>query len=365
MNVWYGRMSECRRASDRLAGAGRARSQTGRAAAAMHAFIAVLTSVSAHAEHHSALDVAGPRAEAIERLWWLFTSITVVVYALVMIALLVAIFRARRNATPAMVHGDGGSDRRAGIVIVIASIVTVVTLIGLTAADFVTERRLTSRLEAPLRINVTAHQWWWELEYDDPLPANRFRVANELHIPTGRAVQLVLRSSDVIHSFWVPSLAGKKDLVPGHETNEILWAENEGRYEGQCAEFCGYQHAKMGFVVYAESLERFSAWQTAQRASARTPTSDAERHGQQVFLSSSCSLCHTIQGTQAHAGNGPDLTHIAARSTIAAAALPMNAGTLAAWISDPQRLKPGANMPATVLNPRDLGALVAYLMILE
>ena len=173
---------------------------------------------------------------------------------------------------------------------------------------------------------VYGNQWWWEVDYLSDDPARRFVTANELHLPVGRPVHLLLRSRDVVHSFWVPSLSGKVDLFPGR-TNE-LWLKPEaaGVYRGQCAEFCGMQHAKMGLVVVAESPREFAAWAARQRQPARPPRSPVERRGQQVFLSHACAVCHTVAGTPARGTVGPDLTHLGSRLTLAAAVLPNTRG---------------------------------------
>jgi cytochrome c oxidase subunit II len=172
---------------------------------------------------------------------------------------------------------------------------------------------------------------------------------------------LQMTSTDVIHSFWVPNLNGKRDLLPGYTTRLALIAAQAGAYVGECAEFCGFQHAHMSIDIAAKSPQEFARWLEAQRSAAVEPSSDTQRHGRDVFLSNSCRLCHTIQGTEANARLGPDLTHLASRARIAAGARPNDAANLAAWIADPQGVKPGTRMPATPLSGTDLNALVAYL----
>jgi cytochrome c oxidase subunit 2 len=214
-------------------------------------------------------------------------------------------------------------------------------------------------------INVTAYQWWWQATYEDHEPARIFHTANELHVPVGRPVLVRLRSNDVIHSFWVPNLHGKRDLIPGRELFITFRADKPGVYRGQCAEFCGHQHARMAFLVVAEEPESYERWAEAQRQSAREPRSETEKRGQEVFMSSPCMMCHTIQGTPAQGRVAPDLTHIASRRTLAAGTLPNTRGNLASWIVDPHASKPGVNMPAIALRPDDLHALLAYLGSLE
>jgi cytochrome c oxidase subunit II len=214
-------------------------------------------------------------------------------------------------------------------------------------------------------IQVTAHQWWWEIVYDDNEPSRVFRTANEIHVPVGRPVVLKLKSDDVIHSFWVPNLHGKKDLVPGHEWTLTFRADEPGVYRGQCAEFCGHQHAKMAFFVVAQEPAEYEKWAEAQRQPAKEPSNDAQKRGQEVFLSSPCIMCHTIEGTLAQARMAPDLTHLASRSTIAAGALPNTRGNLGGWVLDPHSSKPGVAMPPTALSAADLQALLAYLESLQ
>jgi cytochrome c oxidase subunit II len=174
-------------------------------------------------------------------------------------------------------------------------------------------------------------------------------------------VLLRLTSHDVIHSFWVPNLQGKRDLIPGHETSLWLQADHPGVFRGQCAEFCGHQHAHMAFLVIAEPPDQFAAWLEQQRRPAVPPTDAASKRGQEVFLSGACVLCHAIQGTAALADVAPDLTHVAGRRTIAAGTLPNSRGHLAGWIVDPQQIKPGNKMPPNNLGGQDLQALLAYL----
>jgi cytochrome c oxidase subunit II len=217
----------------------------------------------------------------------------------------------------------------------------------------------------PLRIDVVGHQWWWEVKYDDPDPQNIVNTANEIHVPVGRPVLLKMRSTDVIHSFWAPNLAGKKDLIPGHETTTWFRADSAGVYRGQCAEFCGHQHAKMAFYIVAEPRLEFEKWLGQQREPAKTPTDSLTQTGERVFLSGPCAMCHAIAGTGAGGTVGPDLTHLASRRTIAAGTLPLTTGNLAGWILDPQSIKPGAKMPPNQIDPQSLQALLAYLGTLK
>jgi cytochrome c oxidase subunit 2 len=218
----------------------------------------------------------------------------------------------------------------------------------------------------PLRIDVTGHQWWWEVEYPDNAdPQNIVTTANEIHVPVGRPVLIKMSSDDVIHSFWAPNLDGKKDLIPGHETRTWFRADTAGVYRGQCAEFCGHQHAKMAFFIVAEPKLEFEHWLEGQKGQASKPTDTLAQAGERVFLSGTCAMCHAIAGTGAGSKVGPDLTHLASRRTIAAGTLPNNTGNLAGWILDPQSIKPGAKMPPNQLDPQSLQALLAYLGTLK
>jgi cytochrome c oxidase subunit 2 len=249
--------------------------------------------------------------------------------------------------------------------IAIAVSVSGVVLVALAVTDYFANRALNQVPDDAVRVQVTAHQWWWDVEDLDANASQRVRTANEIIVPVGRPVMLELHSGDVIHSFWVPSLQGKKDLLPGYTTSLALLAARAGDYTGECAEFCGFQHAHMSIDVRARSAQEFDQWRAAQLAEAAAPPDELTRRGRDVFLTSSCGLCHAIQGTDAAARLGPDLTHVASRKRIAAGALPNNPSALAAWISDPQSIKPGTRMPATELAAADLSALAGYLASLR
>jgi cytochrome c oxidase subunit 2 len=212
-----------------------------------------------------------------------------------------------------------------------------------------------------LRIHVTGVQWWWRVFY----PEEQVTTANEIHIPTNRPVELLLDTNDVIHSFWVPRLHGKVDMIPGKTNTLVLQADTPGEYVGECAEFCGTQHARMHLRVIAQSPEEFDAWLQAQSQPAPSPPEGILREGQQIFLGSACVYCHAIRGTNASGVIGPDLTHLASRRTLAAGTVPNTRGYLMGWIADPHGIKPGNRMPPTYLDADDLDALVTYLESLE
>jgi cytochrome c oxidase subunit II len=319
-----------------------------------------------------ALDVAGEEARQIAELWWVFFFVALVVYALVLLFLGGAIWRGLRRGTaaipppPTVTEPHEPGERRLIRIVAVAVGATIVTLFTLLLVDFSTHRALRPpQTGDALTIKVTGRQWWWEIEYQDRTPSNIISTANELHLPLGRPVQLILNSADVIHSFWLPSLAGKRDLIPGKGASLWLRPERTGVFRGQCAEFCGYQHAHMGLLAVVESPEDFARWQEAQRKPAPEPGTENRRRGRDVFMTSSCVLCHTISGTPAGSRVGPTLTHFSSRQMIAANAFPNNRGYLAGWILDPQALKPGARMPQNQISSDDLQALLDYLESLQ
>jgi cytochrome c oxidase subunit 2 len=317
---------------------------------------------------HDVLLSGGVQADRVIDLWRLLLWVCSGVFGLVLVGLAWALWRApsvRNGSRP--LHPDGPA--RARLLhwrIALATLVSTLLLVGLTAASIATGRALAGlSLDGALHVEVTAHQWWWELRYEDDPPGALFSTANELHVPVGRPVLLRLRSDDVIHSLWVPSLGGKRDLVPGHEVTFTFRADRPGVYLGRCAEFCGLQHAAMSLQVVAHAPAEFDAWIARQREPARAPTTAQRERGRTVFSGASCAMCHSITGTDAGGRRAPDLTHVASRRTIAAGALPMGEESLAHWITDPQSVKPGTNMPPTVLTAEDLQALVAYLGSLQ
>jgi cytochrome c oxidase subunit 2 len=315
----------------------------------------------------SALDPAGPQAAHIDTLWRVGLWISVAVYAAVMLALAIAALHRRRRPAVPTVEPLPAEERAARRWVSVAVGATVALLLAFLVADLVTSRALVA-LEGPtemLTIRVTGMQWWWRVEYRDTVPNRTVLTANEIHIPVGRPVMIETETGDVIHSFWVPNLHGKRDLVPGLRNRLFLRADRPGVYRGECAEFCGMQHAKMAFDVVAEPEARFRAWYAAQRTEAPPPADTLQARGQQVFLSKPCAVCHAIRGTPAGGRVAPDLTHLASRRTLAAGTLPNTRGHLAGWIIDPQSLKPGTRMPANEMNPEDLKALLAYLESLK
>jgi cytochrome c oxidase subunit 2 len=315
-----------------------------------------------------ALRPAGVQAGHIGSLWNLSLALCALVFLLVLGACLYALWRAPRAeaSTAPDLSSLAGPEPRAWRAIKWATAAATAGLLALLAADVFTSRALARMpLRDAVNIELVGHQWWWEARYRDADPAREFSTANELHIPVGRPVLLTLRSTDVIHTLWVPNLHGKKDMIPGRTATLQLRADRAGIYRGQCAEFCGLEHAMMALWVEAEPDARYEAWAARQRQAAAQPADALARRGREVFLGRSCAACHTVGGTAAKGRLGPDLTHLASRRTIAAGMFPNNGAHLAGWIADPQALKPGANMPATALAADELQALLAYLGSLQ
>ena len=303
----------------------------------------------------SALAPAGDQARAIEGIWHLMLWICGPVYLLVLAGLAFAMLRGRGSGHA--VASERGIERGLlGWVVVTAGLLTV-----LTAASFAVDRRLHATPANPLKIRITAKQWWWQIDYLDPDPSRRLTTANELRLPVDRPAEIQLRSADVIHSLWIPALAGKEDLVPGRENRITMTPREVGDFRGQCAEFCGLQHAHMALDVRVVAPAEFEQWRSAQLAPAAPPASATARHGEQLFTTTACAMCHRVRGTTAGGVTGPELTHLASRRSLAAGTLPMDRASLAAWLADPQAHKPGVNMPAVPMTAADRAALVDYL----
>jgi cytochrome c oxidase subunit 2 len=310
--------------------------------------------------YQDALTPAGPYAQSIAHIWWVFLAICTVVWVLVMIGLLIAVRRGRRRVEPDPVAE--GAPR----LMTIAIGTTTIVLLAMLVVSIAAGRAISPVGQRVAReILVTGHQWWWDIQYLDARPDRIAQTANELHLAAGERVRVILASSDVIHSFWIPNLHGKRDLIPGQKSILTIQADKPGIYRAQCAEFCGLQHAKMAFIVIVEPKEEFNRWLVTMRAPAPHPKNAAQQRGQQVFLTTTCVMCHAIKGTSAGARTGPDLTHVGSRRTLGAAVIPNSRGNLAGWISDAGSVKPGVLMPPNAFDPDDLHALVAYLESLK
>lgn len=331
-------------------------------------FTSACSTVSiAPSSNPSALDPHGPAAARLASLWWVMLAFGTVIFVLVLGLLAAAYFRNRRatrDTLPDSSNGDTGRAwlLRGGIVMpaVVLAIVFGYTIYTLAAVE-------NPQTQAALNIKITARRWWWEVQY----PGQNITTANEIHIPTGEPVQFQLDSIDVIHSFWVPELHGKMDVIPTHTNFITLQADQPGVYRGECAEFCGDQHALMGFMIVAQNKDDFNHWLAAQQQPATAPSDPLAKQGQQVFISAGCVYCHTIQGmhnksiVQSSTNLGPDLTHLESRSTIVGASLTNNTNNLAGWVLDSQHIKPGSDMPTMTLNPQDVQTLLTYLHTLH
>lgn len=322
--------------------------------------------------------------------WWLtFTAIAVV--AVVTVVLLIAVLR-RREAntdehTDAPANIDGGRMKVVSGVnwIYIGLAITVVILLaafGGMLATLASAARPPS--SPPITMNVTAHQWWWEVQVEDSVPGNAFVTANEVHVPVGVPIRVRVQSPDVIHSFWVPELAGKMDVIPGQLNETWMRANRAGTFRGACAEYCGLQHAHMAFTVVAETPGQYAAWVAHQRASQPVPAAliapasagtsvntpvntsiNTPLNTGEVVFASTCGGCHAVRGTDALGRVGPDLTHVASRLTIGAGMLDNTHQNLMKWVSNAQAVKPGVFMPKMDLRHDDLAAVVAYLETLR
>jgi cytochrome c oxidase subunit 2 len=309
---------------------------------------------------HSALEPLGVHAQDIAVVWNTMLWVCGFMYLLVIAWLIAALVRGSQEGSKDE-HRRGLSRAVAGWTALIA-----LGLFGLTLTSFMTDRALVRAAADPqLAVKITAHQWWWQVEYTDPIPGRRLRTANELHLPVNTPVLIELSADDVIHSFWVPNLHGKQDLIPGRSNEIRLHPTKVGYYRGECAEFCGYQHAHMAFDVIVESQQDFQNWRQRQLATANGPSDAHQQDGQNVFMQSACPMCHNISGTSASASVGPDLSHIGSRRTIAAGTFDNTPEHMRRWLEDPQREKPGNHMPKVALNVEQLDSLVAYLEALQ
>ena len=292
-------------------------------------------------------------------LFWVVLAMAAVVFVLVegLIVLIVARDRRRGDEAgePTQVHGH----TRLEIIWTVVPLLLVILLFGLTIGTMRAVAAPEPR-EGDINVRVVGHRWWWEFEYPD----YGFTTANELHLPLGNAAHLTLESADVIHSFWVPQLAGKTDLIPGAINSMWLSADAPGTYEGQCAEFCGLQHAGMRIHVIVESREAFEAWVRTQQAPPAEAVTALERLGEETVTSGVCSSCHTVRDTHAQGKLGPDLTHLASRATMAGGMYPLSESYLRRWLSNTQEMKPG-NLMALHLKADDLEAVLAYLKLLK
>ena len=312
------------------------------------------------------LDSDGTIAKSIQTLGWGLIAISVVTTLIITALLLTALFRRRPPAPPG--HADAVTRTAGGLAVIYVGTVvsSVVLLVSAVWMISVTAAVIRPVQETVFTIQVIGHQWWWEFRYLNAKKQQSFVTANELRLPAGKPVRLELTSADVIHSFWLPRLAGKTDLIPGQMNVTWIEAPNPGEYRGQCAEFCGAQHASMLLKAVVEPQDAFEAWWQQQLRPSEPPAGVPAAHGKQVFMRA-CADCHTVVGTQAKGTFGPDLTHLMVRGQIGANLYPNSRAYLAGWIADAPSLKPGVRMPAMVheVSGRELQALLSYVETLH
>ena len=310
------------------------------------------------------LSGSGAQTASVVPLMWFMLIVSIVVTVIIIGLVVWAVLTKRAAVGPrslrtiALEHRDGVNWIWIGLAI---SIVPLLVSVFWTVAVLAKTGAVPS---APLTIDVTAKRWWWDAQYRDGATGGQFRVANEIHIPVGRPVLLHLRSADVIHSFWVPKLAGKTDVIPGQVNAMWIEADAPGRYRGQCGEFCGAQHAHMAFYVIADPPLQFAQWERQQMQPAFPPAAPEATAGLSLFTQR-CGRCHSVRGTSAHGSFGPDLTHLMSRQSIAAGMLQNNPSSLSGWVENAQAVKPGALMPDQHLSGPELTVLRAYLETLR
>lgn len=306
----------------------------------------------------STLDPRGPTAERIADLFWGMTfGGTAILIAVVGLALYAAYGRDRTRPSVK------GAER---LVILGGVAFPSVVLVGLLIYGLaLLPDLLAPAPDGSLKIRISGEQWWWRIRYL-PVDGEPFELANELRLPVGEPVEFELESPDVIHSFWIPGLGGKMDMIPGRTTRIALTASEVGTMRGVCAEYCGTSHALMAFSAVVLDKPAFERWSAEQRAPAREPTAALAKQGSALFLENGCGACHTVRGTDARGVNGPDLTHVGSRASLGAGILPNDESAFQRWIAHPDEVKPGVRMPAFgMLAEPSLRALAAYLESLK
>jgi cytochrome c oxidase subunit II len=305
----------------------------------------------------SALDPQGAQAREVAGLWWIMAAGAVLIWLLVIGC---AIYATRIRPVE--------HENFAGTLFIVGGgvVLPVVVLSPLLIYSFLLARAPVAVPGDGVRIEVIGRQWWWEVRYFPPGADAPVVAANEVRLPAGQPVGVTLRATDVIHSFWIPSLAGKTDMVPGRVNRMVIQADAPGTFRGQCAEYCGGPHALMALYAVAMAPDDFAAWLEREARPARTPDEPFLAEGQELFLASGCGACHTIRGIAAAGELGPDLTHLGGRVSLGAGILPNNVGTIAGWIADAQHIKPRNKMPSfNTFSGEELRALAAYLASLR
>ena len=306
--------------------------------------------------NQNVLSPHSPAEHSISDLFWIMMIGSWIALGVVAFFLMLGWFRRNRSGLP----GGGGEQAGDALVIVLGMAVPILVL---SALFWYSDVHVIGATSAPaanstsMTVDVVGHQWFWEIRY----PGTKAVTANELHIPARTRVEVVAKTADVVHSFWVPDLNRKIDMIPGHPNRLLLYAARPGVYRGRCSEFCGLQHANMQLLVVAQPKDSFRRWLTHMASPAASPGGGSVRRGEEIFTKQACAGCHTIRGTDANGTVGPDLTHLQTRQSIAAGTLPNDEGDLRDWVRDPQHFKPGNKMPSLPLSGSQLDALTAYL----
>jgi cytochrome c oxidase subunit II len=306
----------------------------------------------------SALAPAGEKAEVIADLFWLMTIAGTVIFCAFLGLTLYAVYFRREAHSMRFARG---------LIVWGAVVIPTVLLAALLVYGLrILPSHLAPAPEASLRIHVWGHQWWWRVRYEPANGAAPVESANEIRLPANVPVQFELESPDVIHSFWIPNLAGKVDMIPGRKTQLALTAQGPGEYRGACAEYCGTSHAWMAFPVVVLDGPEFERWLEGERGASAPPTSAEETRGRDSFLEHGCGACHTVRGTSARGVIGPDLTHVGGRRTIGAGLFETSVASLQRWIAATRDVKPGVHMPAFGMLPADeLRVIASYLESLK
>lgn len=302
-----------------------------------------------------------PQAHGITVLWWWMLGVAGIVFLGAIALLAVGYFKRRTPGLPFFGKNELASQMLVLIFGIGIPLGILIPLFGVSDVYLVQQTAAPNPRTTKMTIQVIGHQWWWEVRYEN----GRVVTANEIHIPARTRINVVATTADVIHSFWVPQLNRKIDMIPGQRNRILLYADRPGRYRGQCSQFCGLQHANMGMFVIAQPRPAFNAWLKHMGTKADTPTTPEARAGEQLFMTSQCASCHFINGTPAQGTVGPDLTHLQTRSTLAAATIPNTPTWLARWIHNPQAIKPGDRMPDLGLSWHQVHEIVAYLEVLK
>ncbi|WP_454830206.1 cytochrome c oxidase subunit II [Paraburkholderia xenovorans] len=300
----------------------------------------------------------GPAAQPVLHLGWVLTAICCLVCIIVGLMLAIAMFRRRNQQDSTALSAEGGTR-----FVYVSTGISIVVLLGITVymltvlADVADPPR-----EPALTVTVTAYDWWWKVDYGEG--SHHFTTANEMHVPVGAPVLVLLKSADVIHAFWVPDLSGKTQTIPGIANRQWIQADQPGIFRGQCTQYCGVQHAHMAFEVYAEPQADFDRWYASQERSAAPPVTSDARRGSKLF-EERCSGCHSVRGSSFTGVQAPDLTHVLSRRLLAAGTVVNTPENLMNWIQHAQEVKPGTLMPDIRLSPAEASDLSAYLATLR